>query len=602
MARRDQTPTFGAVITAMVTPFDVDAAVTLARWLADHGSDGLVLAGTTGEGPVLTDTERLDLAQLASDSSFACSLPVPVMNGGQFQGRIPAYSGQGSVIVRFLMDMTTSPADGARIMRVITSGTCTEFSLYNGVYGGAGGYLGLAGYNDTGTVFDTGIYNMGPVLGTQLWVSIELSPHGAGTTQYTMVVLPAGASTGTAISGTFAGTAGNALLIYPGPGGALGQVGLGHFSIQSDYVSLFDVYQPLNAWTGETAGIRFSRLCTENGLGARVYGHPAVSAAMGAQPVDTLVNLLQQCEAADRGMIYEPRQSYALGYRTLASLLNQAPGVQLDWSQAHLAAAKFVPPVDDDQYTINDVTLTRSSTTASSAASGGSFRTTLSDGSAMSVSAPPAGAGDYATSATVNVETDGQLPDVAGWMVHAGSAPGARYPAIPADMTRSQVAALFWQLQELNIGDYAGIVNVPSWLTPDDVRQLAAGVTEELGGFIYRLTWNGIGESPFETGIFDDPVYGRADTDGSALASAVSATATALSVATPDAADPLWTTAAADFPFDINAGGERMTVTAVTGGASPQSFTVTRSVNGVVKSHVAGEDVRLFFAPVYAIA
>src|SRR5487761_1786796 len=231
MARRDQTPTFGAVITAMVTPFDVDAAVTLARWLADHGSDGLVLAGTTGEGPVLTDTERLDLPQLASDSSFACSLPVPVMNGGQFQGRIPAYSGQGSVIVRFLMDMTTSPADGARIMRVITSGTCTEFSLYNGVYGGAGGYLGLAGYNDTGTVFDTGIYNMGPVLGTQLWVSIELSPHGAGTTQYTMVVLPAGASTGTAISGTFAGTAGNALLIYPGPGGALGQVGLGHFSM-----------------------------------------------------------------------------------------------------------------------------------------------------------------------------------------------------------------------------------------------------------------------------------------------------------------------------------------------------------------------------------
>ena len=58
---------FGAVVTAMVTPFDVegtldlDGAAALARWLADHGSDGLVVAGTTGEGSVLTDDEKLDL-------------------------------------------------------------------------------------------------------------------------------------------------------------------------------------------------------------------------------------------------------------------------------------------------------------------------------------------------------------------------------------------------------------------------------------------------------------------------------------------------------------------------------------------------------------
>ena len=47
-------PTFGRVITAMVTPFDergdldLDAAVELAHWLVENGSDGLVLAGTTG--------------------------------------------------------------------------------------------------------------------------------------------------------------------------------------------------------------------------------------------------------------------------------------------------------------------------------------------------------------------------------------------------------------------------------------------------------------------------------------------------------------------------------------------------------------------------
>ena len=45
---------FGAVLTAMVTPFDeegrldLDGAATLARYLTDHGNDGLVIAGTTG--------------------------------------------------------------------------------------------------------------------------------------------------------------------------------------------------------------------------------------------------------------------------------------------------------------------------------------------------------------------------------------------------------------------------------------------------------------------------------------------------------------------------------------------------------------------------
>lgn len=56
---------FGTVITAMVTPFDRDLAVDhgrlaeLAVWLVEHGSDGLVVAGTTGESPTLTDDEKL---------------------------------------------------------------------------------------------------------------------------------------------------------------------------------------------------------------------------------------------------------------------------------------------------------------------------------------------------------------------------------------------------------------------------------------------------------------------------------------------------------------------------------------------------------------
>jgi 4-hydroxy-tetrahydrodipicolinate synthase len=61
----------GTVLTAIVTPFDArsrvneEAFVALMRHLADNGSDGFVVAGTTGEAPTLSDEEQLALIELA---------------------------------------------------------------------------------------------------------------------------------------------------------------------------------------------------------------------------------------------------------------------------------------------------------------------------------------------------------------------------------------------------------------------------------------------------------------------------------------------------------------------------------------------------------
>jgi 4-hydroxy-tetrahydrodipicolinate synthase len=65
------TPSLGAILTAMVTPFDTagrvdeDAAVRLMHHLVDHGSDGLVICGTTGEASTLDDDEHLMMIRLA---------------------------------------------------------------------------------------------------------------------------------------------------------------------------------------------------------------------------------------------------------------------------------------------------------------------------------------------------------------------------------------------------------------------------------------------------------------------------------------------------------------------------------------------------------
>ncbi|MFC7061155.1 4-hydroxy-tetrahydrodipicolinate synthase [Halobacillus seohaensis] len=78
---------FGKVLTAMVTPFenhgniDLNKVSTLVEYLIGHGSDGLVIGGTTGESPTLTSEEKIALFKHV----------VRIVNG-----RIPVIAGTGS--------------------------------------------------------------------------------------------------------------------------------------------------------------------------------------------------------------------------------------------------------------------------------------------------------------------------------------------------------------------------------------------------------------------------------------------------------------------------------------------------------------------------
>jgi 4-hydroxy-tetrahydrodipicolinate synthase len=78
---------FGRVITAMVTPFNSDFTVNyelagkMARHLIQSGSDGLVVAGTTGEGPTLTREEKIELYRVVVDE-VGGRAPVIANTGG----------------------------------------------------------------------------------------------------------------------------------------------------------------------------------------------------------------------------------------------------------------------------------------------------------------------------------------------------------------------------------------------------------------------------------------------------------------------------------------------------------------------------------------
>jgi 4-hydroxy-tetrahydrodipicolinate synthase len=63
----------GEVLTAIVTPFRADGTVdlgcfrALCRHLVENGSDGVVVTGTTGEAPTLSDDDRFALCEVAVD-------------------------------------------------------------------------------------------------------------------------------------------------------------------------------------------------------------------------------------------------------------------------------------------------------------------------------------------------------------------------------------------------------------------------------------------------------------------------------------------------------------------------------------------------------
>lgn len=572
-------PLRSALYRAYVRATGVD--VPLAYWPCEDGTGSTSIASAlTGAAPMAVN----GTPTFASFTGFACSAALPLLSKSTWTGAAPPYSGTPNAnAVQFLLGVPSSgAANNGVVMRMNTTGTVARLDL---VYT-TGGNLQLNGYGAAGATLFTGAPFAVGTDGQLIALQMSLEPNG-GNVNYVIWYynLTKGGGAAGAINTFNAASIGQITTVVANPGGLIDDTALGHIAVGFDdsHFSSYSAPFQFGAWAGEHAGRRFVRLCTEEGVGVRVYGDPNDTPTMGAQTLQSLLSLLQECEDADRGLIYEPREALALGYRTRTSMYNQSAALALDYSLNQLA--NELVPQDDDQLTLNDVTVQRTG--------GSSARQVLASG-AMSIQAPPNGVGAYPTSPTINVQSDAQLPDEAGWILHTGTVDEPRYPAIHVDLARPQVAGMFYTAPDVRIGDRITVAHTPSFLPPDGISQIVRGYTEVCYGFTFTLAWVCSPESPFRVALLEDVVLGRCDTDGSTLNTSVSSGATSLSVATTNAGSPLWTTNPADCPFDIEMGGERMTVTNITGASSPQTFTVTRSVNGVVKAQTAGTDVRLF--------
>ena len=114
-------------------------------WPLEETAGATSFGSVTG-GPPMSFTGS---PNLASDSSWPGSAPLPVLNGSEFTGNVPAYSGSGSIVARFLMHVpaSTSTPDASVICRVLTTGKVRELTLrYK-----TGGALELTGWDTTAT-------------------------------------------------------------------------------------------------------------------------------------------------------------------------------------------------------------------------------------------------------------------------------------------------------------------------------------------------------------------------------------------------------------------------------------------------------------------
>lgn len=340
---------------------------------------------------------------------------------------------------------------------------------------------------------------------------------------------------------------------------------------------------------GEAAWSRFDRLCTEAGIQYAITSGISGARTMGPQEPKTLLELLAECGVVEGAGVYEARRFDGLILGSESALINQAPSVTYAYSSSHLAS--FPEIVDDDQLARNYVVADRP---------GGSSSTYEVTSGTLSTAAPPNGIGRVPDTPSVPAYTDSVLDSYAQWYANVRCVDVPRIPSFTVTMQRDDISSdqtITDATLALDIDAQSVRLNgMPAWSGEESIDVLVTGLTEKIDQFDHTITFSGVPAKAWNNVAVWDASTSRYDSEYSTTAASfLSGTDTSLSVAI-EAGRALWVTGSGSpqFPFDIKVGGVILTVTAISGTSSPQTFTVDATpVNGVSRTIAAGAPVRL---------
>ncbi|MFD6432811.1 hypothetical protein [Streptomyces venezuelae] len=396
---------------------------------------------------------------------------------------VPSYTDTGTWQVEFVYnsDDKTPPSSGpyAEVISVSTTGTVRRW-----VVGMQAGAARLYGYDASGTdVIFKAVGVGGDVF--RGWVRLRLWARdlGGGSMQYQLAWQDVGGDAGTATYTTTAAP-GRVTAVTANWGPLTEGWAIGHLAVLPEAPSSLYTGSD-NAYSGETAWARMLRLATEEQIPmARIAG-PLTPERVGPQRPETLVDLLQSAAEVDGGLLLESRTRRGLIYRDRSTLYTQEPALILDYTAPGLAAP--LEPVDDDDVTRNDITITRD---------GGSSARALLEEGPLSVQEPPDGIGLYDEAVTLSLADDVQAEPHAFWRLHLGTFDGARYPAVSAMLHKAP--HLIPAVLALREGDLIRLTNLPPWVSHNDVDLIVQGYSERLDLQKWDVTFNCSSGGPWD--------------------------------------------------------------------------------------------------------
>lgn len=573
-----------------------------AYWSMEDGAGAQEFASAIEGAPPLVplNAGSVPTAQGYTPSTVGyASAAIPTFDTTAVTGNVPAYTFTGSATYGLLVHVpdagtTNSPF----ILQVDGGGTAFRWTLQR-IADSVSGIVRVGAFANVGSppVYTQVLNAAGPVMpaGSTYYMYLELTNNGANVDWF-LTILGLGNASGTLV-GYNVGQATKVVVggytSSPLSFDAEDDWGLGHVVIGKTNTTLDGsaaVEDPLLGYTlnpafvnadGESITDRMTRLAAYGGVAiTNVDGSIADVEDLGADIPGGVLDRMREAEKADAGgILTDDVTTLGLRYTTRTSLYSDqraASTVDLNYTSGNLSDP--LEPVDDDAVLTNDVTVK---------AERGAIANVQQTTGRLNVEPFPTGVGRYPTSETLALAYTVDPVHHAGWLLNVGTDEGTRYPAVTVDLVANP--GLVASMNALRPGHWIKLSNLPAWLEPGLNELIVRGWEETLDNYHRTITLVCTPADPYKVFTIANQTFGRLDSDTTTTNEPLDTTETGV-----DYTGDTWITTAGragDFPFPIVIGGEVMNVTAATAG----SFTVTRSVNGVVKSHLTGQPIRLAY-------
>lgn len=537
--------------------FSTQLATPVRYYPFEDGSSATSVAEYFG-GPPLT-SKTAGKISFAADPAVPGSAPLAKLAiGTTLYVAVPTYPNTGSWCIEFIAGIPTDPGSDVNLLQFFTVGGSGSTNYWKVRYRASDKTIRLQALGPSGEIIGATGISFAGLFGVPVYFGVNAIQNGANMTwQLDMLPPPY-----TGIPSEDLGTVTSYTL------GRLSQVtvaaGVGSDGLTFGQLAVMTTSDPFTGtdfvtgdWTavggyaGEDATTRIARVCIdENNITLDLpHLYTSTGHLMGSQPVASPISVLRECEAVDNGILADglgPGLTYLPLYGFNANIAysrryNAPVALALDAARRHIKLD--FRPVEDDQRTADDVTVSRSG-----GGSSGHF----------SVGAVPR----YQVPVTLNTADDTTLVSQAAHRVALGQVPEMRIPPIRIDLRDTPELLGAWL--RCDVGSRFTGTGLMTQMPPGGIDQVIEGYVEEFDGTSHVVTLHGFPSRPFRAATIADPTLGRLDTGGAYVAGAATTTTTGLTVATNNGQP--WTTNTqypGDFPHDADWEGEQVTVTAV---------------------------------------